>query len=162
MGGCSRPPVIEKPEEFMPAETISEYPVQGISWRQMCDELIEMGLESMESYSDRPDVTCYYTDEESLKAMLPYLTYDKKLFPEKERKDCDDYTIKSCADLRFYFGIMGLQIHGWYGKEYHAFCAARVPGGKWVFWEPNKSFNSSVKLFGMKNEFGYKPERWKS
>jgi hypothetical protein len=161
--------IIEPDEAFiMPEELESSYPVYAVPWKQICEELADLGLTEMEEYSDRPDNVFYHTDEEALRKMLPFITFERKPFPQTERKDCDEYTAKSSADLRFRFGIMGLRIHGWYKssgmkeEELHAFCGSRTQYGKWLFWEPNRGLPASGLLFGMKNGLGYRPIRWKT
>lgn len=163
LGGCQSPIVINKPDDiFMPETEVSIYPVYSITFKQMSNELDALGLKPMENYSDRPDNNVYFTEERAMREIAQYLTYERIPFPESERKDCDEYTIKGCADLRFYYGLMGLQMHGWYKESYHAFCGTRVNGGEWLFWEPNRAFVNSGKLFGMVNDYGYKPERWET
>lgn len=161
LGGCADGKVITPPvmDSFMPEEEKSDFPVYTLPWAEVQTSLLSIGLMPMEA--EMPDVSFFSTHEEYWRQLLKHLTYPSRYFPDRERKDCDDYSKKASADSSFYFGLDCLQVRGNTPIGYHAFNMVMVSPGKWKVFEPDAGKECAGQLLDLDNKFGWRAEKWK-
>lgn len=151
---------IEEESGFMPEPRESDYPVYRMTWADTRLLIGKLGLTAMME-GDDPDRHFFYTDEETWRKIIPYLTYPGEYYAWEERRDCDDYSKKASADSSFYYGLNCLQVWGNTPLGFHAFNMVLVLPDKWKLFEPNASFECAGELLDLKNEYGWEPVKWK-
>ena len=128
-----------------------------IAFGELKAELANLGIRCM---TDMPDSKKRYTDFETMKEIIPWLTYRADYYIAQLEINCDDYALWAAADARRIFDIQGVwQAWGDSPLGYHAFNIVRTEKGYFLF-EPNSGFPFAGVLFEIGgNE--YVPKVWK-
>jgi len=132
-------------------------PRYEVSFDELKAELADMGLRCM---TDMPDYKKHYTDLDTLREIIPWLTYRADYYISELEINCDDYALWAAADARQIFNIQGVwQCWGDTPLGYHAWNIAKTPGA-WVQFESNAGFPFAGEPFAI-GENGYIPKVWK-
>lgn len=136
---------------------IPDVPRYALPFSVIRQELADLGITCM---TDMPDYQKRFTSYETLKLMLPHLTYRADYYIANLEINCDDYALWAAADARRLFNIQGVwQCWGDMPQGYHAWNIARTEQGYFMF-EPNAGFPWAGELYRI-GDFGYIPKRWK-
>ena len=91
----STPPSREEVDRWM-RNQVGEIPRFEMTWGDVMLDLQALGLRCMSP--DAPDYKIYYTDEEHLAKISPFLTYPADYYVAELEIDCDDYAKWAAAD----------------------------------------------------------------
>ena len=138
---------------------VGEIPRHETYWGIVVEELQALGITWM--CNAAPESRVFYTDENILAKIIPFLTYPADYYVASLKIDCDDYSLWAQADVSKIFNLNSVfQTWGYVPEGYHAFSLAKVGDNQYRIWEPNAGFAVAGELFEI-GTYGYKPEKWK-
>lgn len=138
---------------------VGDFPYHETYWGIIIEELKAMGI-AWDGKSV-PESNAFYTDEVSMKKIIPFLTYPADYAVEALAIDCDDYSRWAASDASKIFKIGSvMQVKGNSPYGYHSWNMCIVGEGQYRLFEPNAGLEASGELFKI-GDYGYKPDKWK-
>ena len=122
-------------------------------------ELTAVGIQPM--FTADPDDNAYCVDEDSLRRIIPFLTFPAEYYVANLDIDCDDYALWASAFARLLFNVNGIfQAWGQMDLGYHAFNIARVSDNKYKLFDANAGFPWAGEPFEIGGN-SYRPDKFK-
>lgn len=151
-------------ELTQPPDYPSGFPTFKVRFREMADELADLGIECQYKVKFKPDTYVLHTTIEAMAKIVPFLTYSGE-YSAYQGADCDDYAIWAFADgsKLFQLGYAVFPVWGDMPLGKHAWAGTKVRIGTKVefrYWEPNAGYPYAGVLFKA-SEHGYYPKSWR-